>query len=152
MLLALAPGFLPLPRKGDTVVQPLWIEDLTTCLVWALDDPATVNQTYDVGGSEFLTLRQVVETVMAVTGQRRWLVSWPAPLLRAALVVLESVFPRFPVSVFLLDYLAVNRTCPVDTIPLLFGLMPARFASRLDYLRGGHWGGAALRTLFVRHA
>jgi NADH dehydrogenase len=152
MLLALAPGFMPLPRHGDAIIQPLWIEDLTTCLVWALDEPETINQTYDVGGSEFLSLRQVVETIMDATGQRRLLVSWPTPLLRAATVVLESIFPRFPLSIFWLDYLAVNRTCPVDSIPRVFGLMPARFASRLDYLRGGGWGGTALRTLFIRHA
>ncbi len=152
MLLAIAPGFLPLPGKGETIIQPLWIEDLTTCLVWALDEPATINQTYDIGGSEYLSLHQVVEEVMEVTRTRRLLVSWPTPWLRAMTVIMESMFPRFPVSVFWLDYLAANRTCPVDTIPRLFGLMPARFASRLDYLRTGHWGRAALRSLFIRHA
>ena len=152
MLLAMAPGFLPMPGKGDTLVQPLWVEDMTTCLTWALEEPATINQTYEVGGSEYFTLHQVIETVMQVTGQRRLLVSWPTPLMRALTVVMESVFPRFPVSVFWLDYLAVNRTCPVDTVPHVFGLMPARFASRLDYLHGGHWGREALRRLFIRHA
>jgi NADH dehydrogenase len=152
MLLAVAPGFLPLPGKGATLVQPLWVEDLTTCLVWALDEPATVNKTYEIGGGEYLSLRQVAETVMQVTGMRRLLVSWPTPIMRALTVVLESVFPRFPVSVFWLDYMAVNRTCAVDIVPHVFGLMPARFASRLDHLRGVHWGREALRTLFIRHA
>jgi hypothetical protein len=32
------------------------------------------------------------------------------------------------------DYVAVNRTCPVDNLPRAFGLMPARFAYRLNYL------------------
>ncbi len=152
MLMALAPGFMPLPGKGETLVQPLWIEDLTTCLVWALDDPATLNQTYDIGGSEYLSLRQVTETIMQVTKQPRLLVFWPAPLMRLITVMIESAFPRFPISVFWLDYMAVNRTCPVDTIPHVFGLMPARFASRLEYLRGVHWGRKTLRTLFLRHA
>jgi uncharacterized protein YbjT (DUF2867 family) len=152
MLLAIAPGFLPLPGKGRSLVQPLWVEDLTTCLVWALDEPATINKTYEVGGSETLSLRQVAEMVMAVTGNRRLLVSFPTPVMRALTVLMESMFPRFPVSVFWLDYLAVNRTCPVDTIPHVFGLMPARFGSRLEFLRGVPWGRAALRALFVRHA
>ena len=51
-----------------------------------------------------------------------------------------------------MDYLAVNRTCSVDTIPRVFGLMPARFTSRLDYLRGGHWPRQLFQTLFARHA
>jgi NADH dehydrogenase len=152
MLLAAAPGFLPLPSKGETLVQPLWVEDLVTCLVWALDNPETLNRTYDVGGSEYLSLRQVVEMVMEVSGQRRMLVNWPTQSMRALTIIMESIFPRFPASIFWLDYLAVNRTCPVATIPHLFGLMPARFASRLDYLRGGHWTRQLLRRLFIRYA
>ncbi len=149
MLLAAAPGFVPLPSKGETLIQPLWVEDLVTCLVWALDNPETVNQTYDVGGSEYMTLRQVVKTVMEITHQPRLLVNWPTQSMRALTILMEFIFPRFPTSIFWLDYMAVNRTCPVDTIPRIFGLMPARFISRLDYLRGGRWTQRLLRTMFV---
>jgi len=150
LLLAAAPGFLPLPSKGETLVQPLWIEDLVTCLVWALDNPETVNQTYNVGGSEYLSMRQVVKTVMEVTHQPRLMVNWPTQLMRSLTILMEFIFPRFPASICWMDYLAVSRTCAVDTIPRVFGLMPARFISRLDYLRGGHWTRQLLETLFLR--
>lgn len=150
MLLAAAPGFLPLPSKGETLVQPLWVEDLATCLVWSLDNPATINKTYNVGGSEYLSLRQVVKTVMEVTGQRRWMVNWPMQLMRGMTILMEFMFPRFPASIFWLDYLAISRTCAVDTLPRVFGLMPARFTTRLDYLRGAHWTRQTLRTLTQR--
>ena len=151
-LLAAAPGFLPLPSKGEVLVQPLWVEDLVTCLIWAMDNPETLNQTYAVGGSEYLSLRQVIEAVMKVTGQRRLLVNWPSQSMRALTITMESIFPGFPASIFWLDYFAVNRTCPVDTLPRIFGLMPARFTSRLDYLRGGHWTRQMMRDLFTFHA
>lgn len=151
MLLAAAPGFLPLPAKGETLLQPLWVEDLVTCLIWALDNPETLNQTYDLGGSEYISLRQFTETIMEVTGRRRLLVNWPMQSMRALTIIMESVFPRFPASIFWLDYLAVNRTCPVDTITRIFGLMPARFASRLDYLRNVPWTRQLLRRLFTRY-
>jgi NADH dehydrogenase len=150
MLLAMSPGFLPLPGGGKTLVQPLWVEDLSVCFTWAFDNPATVNQTYEVGGSEALTLRQVVEAVMQVTRRPRLLFPGGAPLMRALTVTMEASFPHFPTSVFWLDYLAVDRTCPVDTIPRVFGLMPARFTSRLDHLRGVRWGREAFRRLFAR--
>ena len=152
MLLAAAPGFIPLPSKGTTLVQPLWVEDMVTCLIWALDNPETSNRTYEVGGSEYFSLRQVVGMIMDVTRQRRLLVNWPTQSMRALTVLMEFVYPRFPTSIFWMDYLAVNRTCPVDTIPRVFGLMPARFASRLDYLRGGHWTREFLRSLVPHHA
>jgi uncharacterized protein YbjT (DUF2867 family) len=151
MLLTAAPGFLPLPAKGATLIQPLWVEDLVTCLIWALDNPETINRTYDLGGSETFSLRQMAETIMEVTGQRRTLVNWPTQSMRALTIVMEFIFPRFPASIFWLDYLAVNRTCPADTIPRIFGLMPARFASRLDYLRNVSWPRQLFRRLFTRN-
>jgi uncharacterized protein YbjT (DUF2867 family) len=152
MLLAAAPGFVPLPSKGQTLVQPLWVEDAVTCLIWALDNPEMLNRTLEIGGSEFFSLRQVIATVMEITRQPRLLVNWPTQSMRGLTILMEFIYPQFPTSIFWLDYLAVNRTCPVDTIPRIFGLMPSRFASRLDYLRGGHWTRQLFRTLFTRHA
>ncbi len=150
MLIALSPGLLPLPAKGESLVQPLWVEDLATCLTWALEEPETINKTLEVGGSEALTLRQVVAIIMEVTRQPRLIIPWGIPSLRLMTMSLEAAFPRFPASVFWLDYLSVNRTCPVDAIPRVFGLMPARFASRLDYLRGVKWGRKAWKRLLTR--
>jgi uncharacterized protein YbjT (DUF2867 family) len=152
VLLAAAPGFVPLPSKGQTLIQPLWVEDAVTCLIWALDNPDMLNRTYEIGGSETFSLRQVISLVMEFTGQRRLLVNWPAQSMRALTILMEFVYPNFPTSIFWMDYLAVNRTCPVDSVPRIFGLMPARFASRLDYLRGGHWTRQLLRALLTRHA
>jgi uncharacterized protein YbjT (DUF2867 family) len=151
MLLAAAPGFLPLPSRGETLLQPLWVEDLVTCLLWSLDNPDTVNQTFDLGGSETFALRQVVEIIMEAAGLHRMLVNWPTQSMRSMTIIMESIFPRFPASIFWLDYLAVNRTCPVETITRIFGLMPSRFASRLDYLRNEPWTRNLLRRLFTRY-
>jgi len=151
MLLTAAPGFLPLPARGETLVQPLWVEDLVTCLIWSLDNPDTLNRTYDVGGTEAISLRHIAGMIMEITGKRRLLVNWPAQSMRSLTIIMESIFPRFPASIFWLDYLAVNRTCPVDAIPRIFGLMPARFASRLDYLRNVAWPRQLLRRLFTRY-
>lgn len=151
MLLTVAPGFLPLPARGETLLQPLWVEDLVTCLIWALHSPETIDQTYDLGGSEYLSLRQLAGTIMKVIGRPRRLVDWPMQSIRALTIIMESIFPRFPASIFWLDYLAVNRTCPLDTIPRIFGLIPARFASRLDYLRNVHWTRQLLRRLVTQY-
>jgi uncharacterized protein YbjT (DUF2867 family) len=150
MILAAAPGFIPLPARGKTLIQPLWVEDLVTCLVWALDEPSTVNQTYEVGGSEYFTLREVTEIVMEVTRQPRLILPMSIPMMRALTVTIEAAFPRFPASVFWLDYMSLNRTCAVNTIPQFFGLMPARFTSRLDHLRGHHWGRELLKRVAKR--
>lgn len=138
-LLRTLPGFFPIPSDGRTLLQPLWVEDLVTCLLWALQNPEMVNQTYEIGGGEYFTLRQVLEKLMDVTHSRRLLVQMPPPWVRALLVTLDAFIPNFNVSTYWLDYVAVNRTCPVDNMPRIFGLMPARFGYRLDYLARKPW-------------
>jgi uncharacterized protein YbjT (DUF2867 family) len=139
LLLRAAPGIFPIPGDGRTMVQPVWVEDLVTCLLWALQNPDMVNQTYEIGGGGYFTLRQVLEKVMGVAHARRMLVQLPIPWMRALLVMLDSFIPNFNVSTYWLDYVAVNRTCPVDNMPRVFGLMPARFSYRLDYLARKPW-------------
>ena len=138
-LLRAAPGIFPIPNSGRTLIQPLWVEDLVTCLLWALENPDMANQTYEIGGGEYFTLRQVLEILMHVTQRRRLLVSVPIPWMRNLLVMFDSFNPNFKVSTYWLDYVRVNRTCPVDNMPRNFGLMPARFGYRLDYLARKPW-------------
>jgi uncharacterized protein YbjT (DUF2867 family) len=149
MLLTAAPGFLPLPAKGETLLQPLWVEDLVTCLIWSLDNSDTINRTIEVGGSEYLSLRQLIVSVMNTINKQRILMNWPMQSMRSLTILMESFYPRFPASIFWLDYLAVNRTCSLDTIPRIFGLMPARFATRLDYLRNVPWTRQLFHRLFT---
>jgi NADH dehydrogenase len=149
-LLRVSPFFFPLPGSSRSVIQPLWVEDLVTVLMWSLDDEATLNRTYEVGGSEYFTARQVVETIMQVTRRQRTLFELHPVLLRAMIVTLESFVPNYPLSSFWLDYLAVSRTCAVDNLTRSFGLMPARFTYRLDYLKRRSWLTAALDGLSQR--
>jgi uncharacterized protein YbjT (DUF2867 family) len=127
-------AFFPIPAGKRTVVQPVWVEDLVTCILWALQNDNTVDKVLELGGSEFFTIQQIVETIMDTTHRRRTLVPLNPIFLRALIVFIEGVSPRFPISSFWLDYFAVNRTCAVDSMPRIFGLMPARFTYRLGYL------------------
>ena len=138
-LLQVSPVFFPLPGGSRTVIQPLWVEDLVTVLLWSLDNEATLNQTYEIGGSEFFTVRQIVETLMQVTHHHRALFELHPVFLRAWIITLETFIPNYPASSFWLDYISINRTCAVDNLPRHFGLMPARFTYRLDYLKRTPW-------------
>lgn len=149
ILLASFPLFFILPGDGKNLIHPIWVEDLVTCLTWALDDDATRNQVYSVGGPEYLNLRQAVEAVMSATGSHRWFMPISPPYLRALTVYLEDTFPGFPASVFWLDYFAANRTAPIDVLPREFGLIPSRFNQRLGYLKGQPWQ-RSFRQMFTR--
>lgn len=134
-----SPFFFLVPGDGSVLLQPLWVEDLVTCLSWCLDDPETHNRVYDIGGPEYLNFRQIVSLIMNETGAKRILINTPFPYLRWMTVLFESFLPDLPVSVYWLDYMAVNRTTALDTLPRIFNLMPSRMATHLAYLRGRKW-------------
>ena len=93
------------------------------------------NQIYSIGGCECLEFQDVIRSVEKAVGIHRLLIPLPPSYLRAIALMLEQSFPQFPISIFWVDYLATDRTCPLDTLPRVFGLMPARFNQQLDYLR-----------------
>ena len=148
-LLHTFPLFFFIPSDGEVLLQPLWVEDLVTCLVWSLEDTTTINQTLEIGGPEYLKFSKIVDMVMDKTHIHRKTISLHPPYMRTLTVWLETIFPGLPVSVYWIDYLAANRTCSLDTIPRQFGLLPARMSHRIDYLQDIHFG-SRIKTLFKR--
>jgi len=134
-LLKLAPGIFLMPGDGNSLLQPIWIEDLVACMMVALEDASTANQVIEVGGGEYLSFLEILELIMQASGHRRMVVHLQPYFIRIFALWLEQTFPRFPISIFWLDYLAADRTCPIDVLPRQFGVIPARFNQNLDYLR-----------------
>jgi NADH dehydrogenase len=63
-----SPPFLPyfgsglFGQRGGGHVQPAWVEDVARCFVDALSNPATINETYPLGGPEVYTWPQLYTT------------------------------------------------------------------------------------------
>jgi nucleoside-diphosphate-sugar epimerase len=147
-LLQALPFLFFIPGNGQNLIQPLWVEDLITCMLWSMEDDKTRKQTISVGGPEFLSFRRVVEIIMKKVGSRRLLVGITPAYLRALTVLFEQSFHTFPVSVFWLDYLATDRTTAIDSVTRSFGLLPSLFETRLEHLTGENWRSQLNQNLF----
>ena len=128
------PLVFPLPDQGDTLLQPLWIEDLANILLWSLDNDDTRRETYEIGGPEQLSFRDIVLSLLDVMGIKRHLLPVSIPLIRAGTVFADYLSLKIPTNIFWLDYLATNRTCSLNTVPHIFNLLPSHFSKRLEYL------------------
>lgn len=133
-LIRINPFFFFMPGDGLVNLQPLWVEDLVTCMTWSMEEMKTTNQVIPIGGCEYLTFRQVVEMIMSAMRKRRWIVDVPPVYLRFLNLMSEQLFHHFPISIYWLDYLAADHTTALDTLPRLFGLMPARLSQMLNYI------------------
>lgn len=131
-----SPGIILVPSTGKTLVQPIWVDDLAMCILWALDNINMIQQVIPVGGGEYMTIREVVTAIMEKTNRKRQIVPLSPVYLRTLALVIEQFIGRLPVSVNWLDYLAADRICAADTLPRLFGIIPSRFSNQIDYLRG----------------
>ncbi len=133
-LLKMTPFVFLMPGEGRTMLQPIWIEDLVMALTLSLDENVVENRTVAIGGPEFLSFREISEQVAQAAGVKKPMVSASPAYLRILAVWMEHSMRNFPMSIFWQDYLAADRTCELDTLPRLFGLLPERFGRQLDYL------------------
>jgi uncharacterized protein YbjT (DUF2867 family) len=130
-----------IPAAGDSLVHPLWIEDLATALINSLDNLDTVDQTIEAGGPEYLTYQQLVRTVMRVTGARRALIPLQPYWLRYFAWLFGRTMPRPVLASQWYDRVAESRTADLSSMSDHFGIAPARFEDTiLSYMPGRHYG------------
>jgi NADH dehydrogenase len=68
---------LPLIGGGVTKMQPVYVGDVATAVADAVDGKTRPGATYELGGPEVLTMREIMEIILATTDRKRMLVSLP---------------------------------------------------------------------------
>jgi uncharacterized protein YbjT (DUF2867 family) len=81
---------LPLIGGGLTKLQPVYVGDVATAIAEAVDGKAKSGATYLLGGPEVLSMREIMELILAITERKRMLVSLPFRLAR-----LQALFLQF---------------------------------------------------------
>jgi uncharacterized protein YbjT (DUF2867 family) len=131
----LAPLVLPYPGGGRTIVQPLWIEDLVSVIMLKLESSEFEGKIYDLGGGEFFEFIDIARKVMQTIGNKKLLFQLSPALLRIINLWFKPYQGSFPLSTRWLDLLALDRTCPLDSMSRNFSILPGRFQSHLEYLK-----------------
>jgi uncharacterized protein YbjT (DUF2867 family) len=81
---------LPLIGGGVTRMQPVYVGDVATAVADAVDGKTRPGATYELGGPEVLTLREIMEIILAITERKRMLISLPFGLAK-----LQALFLQF---------------------------------------------------------
>jgi uncharacterized protein YbjT (DUF2867 family) len=137
MLLRTNPFFVLMPGRGEVVLHPIYIDDMVAVLVRSLEAVNTVDTVLEIGGAEYLTLDDLIRTVMRVSGTQRVIIPVPPYLMRWMAAVYSRILPRSLVTTQWLDLLATNRTAPLSNIFNYFQIQPRRFEDTLlTYMRG----------------
>jgi len=62
--------------------QPVWVQDVAHAIVYALQNPSTTHQTYELCGPDIFTLKQLVEIAGIWTQHPRWVIPLPDAIAR----------------------------------------------------------------------
>ena len=80
---------LPLIGGGMTKLQPVYVGDVATAVADAVDGKTRDGATYELGGPEVLTMREIMEIILAVIDRKRMLVSLPFGLAKLQALLLQ---------------------------------------------------------------
>ena len=88
---------LPLIGGGETRFQPVFVGDVAEAIARAVDGNVKPGTTYELGGPEVRTFKQLMEYVLAVTDRKRLLVPLPFALAKLQARFLQYL-PKPPLT------------------------------------------------------
>jgi NADH dehydrogenase len=115
----------PIVGSGKSRLQPIWVEDVAGFFAPAVDLPAAVNRTFELGGPEAVTWNQLFRRIKRVLGARRGTIHLPFRLVRAGATVAE----RMPNPLVTRDQLTMlersgDNVCDIGPAVEAFGIEP----------------------------
>lgn len=124
------------PEKGAIVMSPVHIDDVVAAFVEALADAATIGKTFELGGPEILTWRDMITRIAQATGKNKWILPMPTRIMHIGAALFDWL-PFFPVTRDQLTMLEEGNTADPSILRQLIGREPKPFsADNLRYLGG----------------
>jgi len=107
--------FVPLVGNGKQSINPVFVRDVARVIADCLDDPRTDNQTFEIGGPDVLTMREVLDTMLDVMGRRRPVSRVPAVFPKMAGFLLQRL-PRPPLSPDAVDFITMDAVADLTDL------------------------------------
>jgi uncharacterized protein YbjT (DUF2867 family) len=123
------PPVAPVIGDGRYRHQPVWIGDVATAFVRALERPETIGQTYELGGPQVFEFNDLLDELARVTGRRpRRKLHLPVGLMKAQAAVLQHLPPPLKVTREQIVMLVAGTECDLGRMRSELGIEPASIA------------------------
>jgi uncharacterized protein YbjT (DUF2867 family) len=107
--------FVPQIGNGRQIYAPVFIDDMGRLVADALETPAAIGATFEVGGPESMTMDDVIRAALRTMGRHRVILHAPVGLMKLAARPL-TLLPSPPLTPDAVDF--VVQSAEVDTGPL----------------------------------
>jgi NADH dehydrogenase len=121
---------VPVPGNGKLRFQPVWVEDVATCIVALLAEGGK-NETIQLGGPQFYSYDDLLDLVFRTIGKRRFKLHVPLPLMKIGAAAMQLVLPKPPVTTATFELFTSDNVATLDSIPKRFGFQPRALAAEM---------------------
>lgn len=123
---------IPVFDWEDTQIQPIFIDDVIKYLVECLEKKETINKCYDIGCSQILTYKELIQQYADELGLKRTFIRIPGSWHWISSTVLGKLSPVDPNVVnWLIESLRNNMICEQNDLNKIFGFEPTSFKDSL---------------------
>ncbi len=122
--------------KPNARFQPVWVEDVASCVVQSVDDPQTFGHTYELAGPKVYRFRELLGVIMQVMQTKRTIIGLSDKLSYAQAFVMECL----PVKLMSRDNI---RSMEIDSVtnqpfPEVFKLTPTAVETVIPQYLSNH--------------
>jgi len=126
-------AIIPIFEWENTRVQPIYIDDVIRYLVECLDRKETLNKCYDIGCSQVLTYKELIQQYADELGLKRIFIRIPGSWHWLSATVLGKLSPVNPNVVYwLIESLHNNMICEPNDLNKIFGFEPIGFKESIN--------------------
>ncbi|GAB4330810.1 MAG: NAD(P)H-binding protein [Candidatus Abyssubacteria bacterium] len=117
---------MPVVGTGRTRFQPIWVEDVASCVVKAVEDDTPLNGVWEVAGPEQMTFDEMLDKMADALGlSPRIKLHIPLGVMNPVAKFMETLLPRPPVTTDQLKMLSVDNITDSNAITEIFGVEPS---------------------------
>ncbi len=117
---------VPVIGTGRTRFQPVWVEDVASCIVKAVEDEGPLNGVWEIAGPEQMTYDEMLDKMAdALSLSPRIKLHIPVGLMNPVARLMETILPRPPVTTDQLKMLSIDNTTGSNAITEIFGVKPS---------------------------
>ncbi len=125
-LLRITP-IMPIFGDGESLQQPIFVDDVAGAVLLALQTDATIGKSYNIAGKTPLTYNQVIDTVASTLGKRVWKFHLPYMPIVRMLQFTERMKLRLPIKAEQVLRLNENKAFSYEEAQRDFGFNPRSF-------------------------
>lgn len=123
---------VPMIGDGSRRFQPIWVEDVATCVVTMARTPEHYDgKIIEVGGPMVYTYAQILDLLMDTLGTRKPKLPGPTPLVKLGAALMTAVLPKPPITPAAVELFGFDNVTDLDAVERHFGFTPRALESEL---------------------